>query len=281
MLVDHVRDLVALHGIEPQKSKGQHFLIDEGIIDEIVRIGDVQSTDTVIEIGPGLGILTEALVRRAGRVVAIELDGRAVKFLRDQFATADNFELIETDILALRRSTIGLRDAGYKVIANIPYNITAPIIRMFLEPVQDRDGVVEPRPCELVLMVQQEVAQRLAAQPGEMSIIALATQLYADVEVPLRVARDKFWPVPAVDSAVIRLTVRAVADPVACAELMRLIRIAFAARRKQLHNNISAGLKRSSDEVKSALLQAGIAPELRAQDLSLDQWWRLKEVLAV
>lgn len=264
-----IKAICAKYDIRPSKSKGQNFLTDQSVVDRIIAAADIKAGETVLEVGPGLGVLTGELGKRAGRIVAVELDRQALEFLHAEFFSYGNLELIEKDVLRLNRTEVGLSDFGYKVVSNLPYNITSKFLRLFIEQ--------SPRPSEMVLMVQKEVAQRIVAESGEMSLLSLACQFYADCGMLFEVTRDRFWPAPAVDSVVIRLKLKENLPDVDVREMFRLARIGFASRRKQLHNNLASGLKISSGEAKEALKSLGLDEKIRAQDLSVDDWMALVE----
>ncbi len=260
-----------MYGIRPTKGKGQNFLIDESMLDIMIAAAAIRPTDFVVEIGPGLGVLTHKLLNAARRVVAVELDRSIATFVRAEFGTINNFELIEDDILRVRNDELVKRlgSPDYKVVANIPYAITAPVIEKFLS--------YEPKPACMVLMVQKEVAERITAKPGEMSMLAVAVQYYANAEIIATVPRASFYPAPEVDSAILKITVnhRIPDDSGFQKDFFRTVRIGFSARRKQLHNNLSAGLRITSTVAKELLVGLGLREDVRAQNLSVDDWKRL------
>ncbi len=281
-LRDYTQQLCRQYDISPNKSKGQHFLINQSVIDRIIEASGLSQSDTVIEIGPGLGVLTMELGKHVGRVITIELDQKVITYLKGQLATVPNIELVENDVLRVWPRDLALDEFGYKVVANLPYNITAPILRKFLEPkISKKETVAQPRPSEMVVMVQKEVAERLIAQPGEMSILAISAQFYAEVELLFIVGRDDFYPAPRVDSAVIRVKLKQKLPNIDIPAFFRLVRIGFSARRKQLHNNLSSGFHLSREEATALLVSAHLRVDIRAQDLSIEQWMKLLEVLSV
>jgi len=222
----------------------------------------------VLEVGPGLGALTDELARRALRVVAVEIDRDLVAGLRERFAPTSRVAIIEGDVLA---STPGelLRDGGaaapYVVVANLPYNIAAPVLRRFLE------GDVRPR--RLVVMVQFEVAEAIVARPGAMSLIGVATQVYGDARIVMRVAPGAFSPPPSVQSAVVRIDV--LPSPrvdVPLDAFFRIVRAGFGNPRKQLRNSLSFGLHVKQAVVDEVMRCAGVDVTMRPQVLSIDDW---------
>jgi 16S rRNA (adenine1518-N6/adenine1519-N6)-dimethyltransferase len=266
----HPRHLLQRYGLHPKKGLGQNFLVEESALRRIVTAADLTESDTVLEIGPGLGALTRHLAAAAGRVVAVELDDRFIPVLREQLAAVSNVELIEGDILAL--DPAALVGGPYKVVANLPYYITAAVLRHLLEST--------PRPELMVLTVQLEVAQRLTAQPGEMSLLAISVQYYGPVRQVARIKAGSFYPRPEVDSAVVRVDLDR--DPPLTGPdercFFRVVRAGFSQRRKQLRNSLKAGLGIPAKEVEAALTAAGIDPRRRAETLSLDEWGKLAQV---
>lgn len=278
-------DLIRLYDLDPKKSLGQNFLIDENYLEQIVSAADLSAADTVLEIGPGLGILTRALGDRAGRVVAVELDDRLISVLRTGFATRDNISIVHGDILDLDPPTVVATGSGepasgtaapvrYKVVANLPYYITSPVLRRLLEST--------PPAQRIVVMVQKEVAQRICATPGDMSILAVSVQFYAEPSIVCTVPAQAFHPRPKVDSAVLRLDVRPQPYfPDADVErFFAIVRAGFGQKRKQLLNSLTSGLGQSKASTRAALDAAGIDPQRRAQTLSLDEWGALYAALA-
>lgn len=251
----------------PKKQFGQNFLKDKGIVQKIIKAAEIVPGETVLEIGPGTGILTEALVAAGARVIAVEADRDLISPLREKFG--DTIELVEGDVISLA-STVVPRLGAYKLVANIPYNITSKILETFLTS--------KTPPTRMVLMVQLEVADRIAAAPPDMSLLSVVCQAYADVKKAFNVSRTAFKPSPNVDSAVIRLDLRA--DPAVDPEkIIRLAKVGFSSRRKQLHRNLSASTIASSAAVKDALTQIGLPPEARAETLSVHNWIQLLDLL--
>ena len=281
--IEHPDPLTLIHryGLGPKKSLGQNFLVDDRYLIDIIDAAELQPDDTVLEIGPGLGVLTDRLAEQVERVVAIELDDQLVAILGDQFAEQPKVKIVHGDILEsdpaeLIKLTIDncqLSIVNYKVVANLPYYITSPVLRHLLEASQP--------PSLAVLMVQREVAERICAQPGQMSILAVSVQFYALPSLVCHVPAEAFYPQPKVDSAVLRLNVLpapAVAD-VDPARFFQIVRAGFGQKRKQLLNSLSAGLHMPKDQVSAACESVNIDPRRRAQTLSMDEWGRLYFVL--
>jgi 16S rRNA (adenine1518-N6/adenine1519-N6)-dimethyltransferase len=224
-----------------------------------------------LEVGPGLGILTQELARQVGWVIAVELDQRLAAYLRESLAAQPNVTVVQADILRVDLGGL-LGDGGgsrrYKVVADLPYYITAPVLRYFLEAVL--------KPSLIVVMLQREVARRILARPGEMSLLALGVQIYGRPSMVGLVSRRSFYPVPKVDSAILRIDVfDQPAVGVDTATLFRVARAGFAQPRKQLRNALAHGLGLSSQAALALLAETDIDPHLRAEDLSLEQWERL------
>lgn len=260
-----------LGDVRPKKGLGQHFLIDESVLDKIVAAAEVGLADTVLEIGPGLGVLTRALAEHAGHVIAVELDEKMVGILRDQLANRENLEIVQGDILEIDPGE--LIDGPYKVAANLPYYITSAVLRHLLEAAH--------KPALLILTMQLEVAQRILAKPGELSTLAVSVQYYGKPKLVTRVPAGAFWPRPEVDSAVLRIDVYE-EPPVAVDDVgwfFTVVRAGFQQRRKQLKNALAGGLHPSKDDVVAALEEAGIDPRRRAQTLSIQEWAALARIL--
>ena len=273
-LLAQTRGALRRAGLRARKGLGQHFLIDEEVLRLIVETAELGPGDVVIEVGPGLGVLTRELAARAGRVIAVELDDRLAALLREHLAAFPNVTVINGDILGIDPADL-LREAGaseYKVVANLPYYIASPVLRHFLE--------ASPRPTSMVVMVQKEVAETIAARPGDMSLLSVSVQFYGEPEIVGHVPARCFHPAPDVDSAVLRIRVHAVPG-VAVSDVdafFGLVRAGFSASRKQMVNSLSQGLGRPRSEVQALLKEAGIEGRRRAETLSLEEWARLWEV---
>lgn len=251
--------------VAPNKSLGQHWLKDRDILAAIADEAGLSSSDTVLEIGPGLGTLTSELLRRAGRVEAVEFDAELARKLPGQFP-GKNLTVVNEDILSYDLESL---PPGYKVIANVPYYITSKIVEKLM--------TARNKPSVAVLLVQKEVAERIAAEPGDMSILAVSAQLYATAKLGVLVPKHFFTPPPKVDSQVIVLTTRS--QPLVAPEderaLFRVVKAGFSAKRKKLRSSIAAGLAIDKRAAEVLLHHAGIDSELRAEDLSIDDWLRL------
>jgi 16S rRNA (adenine1518-N6/adenine1519-N6)-dimethyltransferase len=267
-------------GWRPRKKWGQNFLTDARILESIVDAAQVGPDETILEIGPGLGHLTRALARRAGRVVAVEIDHALAEKLTADFADAPNVEIIPGDILQfepvewLARGHATAQVVPFKVVANLPYYITSAVLRHILQAAH--------KPRVVVVMVQREVAQRIVAQPPQMSLLAVSVQFFARAQIVRTIAAGAFSPRPKVDSAVVRLDVFE-HPPLAEKDTVRffeIVRAGFGERRKQLRNSLARGLALDPDAVVAALARAHIDPTRRAETLSLDEWRRLHRELS-
>ena len=265
--MNSTREQIRRFQITPKQSLGQNFLVDEAILTHILDAADLGSDDVVLEIGPGLGILTGALATRARRVVAVELDGRLVDILRVRFVEESRVTLVHGDILELDAADLaGSCGSAYKVVANLPYYITSAVLRHVLE--------AKRRPELAVFMVQREVAERICAETGKFSLLAISVQLYAHPRIVRFVPADAFYPRPKVDSALLRLDVYAepVVTDVTPRRYFQVARAGFSQKRKQLVNSLSAGLALPKETVRSALACAGIDSKRRPETVGLAEW---------
>ena len=269
-----LRRLMGVERLRPRKSLSQNFLTDPEALDAIVAAAELVPGDRVVEIGPGLGVLTRRLLAGGASVLAVELDARLAEYLRRELSDVDRFELIEADALDLHAREL-FPGEPIKVVANIPYHITSPLLHAFLEG---------DRPPELtVLLVQLEVAERVAAPPGKMSYLSVFAQNVAGAEVVARVPAEAFEPVPAVDSAILRLRRRA--EPVVPVgdvrpTFYRVVQAGFRQRRKQDHNGLSRELPVPRETVEAALSACGVDPDRRPQTLGVEEWACLTSALA-
>lgn len=260
------------YGLHADKRLGQNFLQDSVALEKIVAAARIEKSDTVLEVGPGLGSLTRYLAAAARRVIAVELDEGLIPPLEEVLAPWPNVRIVQGDMLKIAPASL-LEAPDYLAIANIPYYITSALIRHLLES--------QPRPRRLVLTVQREVAERICAAPGNLSLLALSVQVYGYPSLAARIPAGAFYPVPKVDSAV--LCVEVAPQPLIAAPLLdtffRLIKAGFSQKRKTLRNSLSAGLGMSPSRVGELLLLAGIDPQRRAETLTLQEWQRLCERL--
>jgi len=266
--------------LQARKSLGQHFLIDRDVLELIVATAEITATDTVVEVGPGLGVLTGELAGKAGLVVAVEKDSRLSAVLGDTMTSRRNVTVINKDILEVEPASLleGLplpatvSPLSYKVVANLPYYITSAVLRHFLE--------AKVKPEIMVVMVQKEVAEAIVAEPGGMSLLSVSVQFYGRPGIISYVPAKCFYPAPEVDSAILRVDLYP-QPPVAVTDektFFALVRAGFTAPRKQIANSLAQGLKWSKADVLSLLEKASIVTQRRAETLSLDEWARLWQV---
>ena len=272
-----VRKLLRQSNLRPEKGLGQNFLVEQAILEKIVASAELTSEDVALEIGAGTGALTQLLAQEAGHVIAVELDERLMPLLQEELSEEKNVTLIQGDILKLEPAGLFPEsDAQYKVVANLPYYITSAVLRHLLE------ATLKPK--SVVITVQREVAERIVAEPGDMSVLTVSVQFYGEPEILFYIKPGSFYPSPAVESAVLRIETH---DELplpqeALPTFFRIVRAGFAQRRKQLHNTLSAGLgsEVSKYEVADKLKEAGIDPRRRAQTLDIDEWVRVTGTLS-
>lgn len=257
--------------VKNNKSLGQHWLKDREVLSHIADCAQLTAEDVVLEIGPGLGTLTSELLRRSKKVVAVEFDGELARKLPDQFP-GKNLEVITSDILSFDLDTL---PADYAVVANVPYYITSKIVQLLM--------TADNKPRIAVLLVQKEVAQRLAARPGQMSILAVSAQLFSHVRLGNVVPAAYFTPPPKVDSQVVILETRKenFLGDIIEKDFFRVVKAGFSSKRKKLRSSLSGGLHISKTETEALLIRARIDPDMRAEALSLEDWARLTRIVAL
>jgi len=267
-----VRRLLREFDFQPRKGLGQNFLVSEGTLRRIVATADLKPGDVVLEVGPGLGTLTRLLAQQAERVIAVELDQRLVDILSQILTDFPNVEIVQGDILEMEPGGPGglsELSTGYKVVANLPYYITSAVLRHLL--------TAKAKPQWIVVTVQREIAQRMIADPGQMSLLSVSVQFYGRPRIVARIPAGAFYPVPKVNSAVVRIDLHE-SPPVAIADVDRffeVVRAGFGHKRKQLRNALAQGLSLPVGTVVEALRRAGIDEKRRAQTLSLEEWARV------
>jgi 16S rRNA (adenine1518-N6/adenine1519-N6)-dimethyltransferase len=270
--VQELRHLLAAHRMRPLKSFGQNFLVDRSVLENIVEAAAIEPDDELLEVGSGTGVLTRELAKQARRVVAVELERDMLSLLKDTTAAYPNVELVARNLLFLDPVEI-FAQAPYKLVANLPYYITAPTFRHFLESANP--------PRLIVVMVQAAVAQRIVAEPGSLSVLALSVQFYGQPRIIARVPARAFYPAPKVDSAILRVDVNPQAPllPAEREKFFRLVHAGFSEKRKQLHNSLTHGLHVKNEIVRSWLITAAIDASRRAETLSIEEWLRLARVI--
>jgi len=249
----------------PKKSLGQHWLKDPEILADIAEAAELTSDDVVLEIGPGLGTLTSRLLARANSVTAVEFDADLARKLPGQFP-GKKLTVVNQDILQFNLNQL---PKDYKVVANVPYYITSKIVEKLM--------TAENKPSIAVLLVQKEVAERIAADPGNMSVLSVSVQIFAEAELDIEVPRQFFTPPPKVDSQVVVLRMRnnPLITPEDQRDFFRIVKAGFSAKRKKLRSSLSGGLGIDKGMAEELLKNAGISPDARAEDLSIDDWKRL------
>lgn len=282
-LLAKTQELCRLYRINPSRTKGQNFLVNEAVYDKMVASAELKASDRVLEVGPGLGFLTTRLAKASGQVVAVELDDKLADFLQTAISAseANNIKIINQDILKMQWPDFcfGGKESGinqeenllpYKIVANLPYNISSFFLRKFLS--------IAWRPELMVLLLQKEVAERIVALPGDMSLLSVSVQYYAEAEIIAIVPPEDFFPAPQVQSAIIKIRPKDTATLLSPKDedaFFRLLKFGFSAKRKMLKNNLAAGLACDAKVLAEALLALGFNPKTRAEDLSLNDWRRL------
>ena len=272
-----IENLLKKYQLRSSKRLGQNFLIDEGVLRKIIEAANLSENDIVLEVGPGIGNLTVELAKKVKKVIAIEKDQDLVRILKELLDCwkVRNVRIVEGDIRKIENCKLKIENC-YKVVANIPYYLTSPLIRKFLE--------ASNAPKEMILMVQKEVAQRICAKPPKMSILAVSVQFYAKPEIISFVSKKSFWPQPKVDSAIIKIASRQFGVLVSRQfreRFFRIVKTGFSQPRKQLANNLSNGLKMDKGKVKNWLLKNNIQPTQRAETLTIEDWINLAKNLKI
>ena len=282
LLAQTKRQLRQFH-LQVRKGLGQHFLIDDEVLKLVTSAAGLTATDVIMEVGPGLGIMTRELARQAGWVVAIELDSKLAVALEQTLASFNNVSIINKDILQIDPAALLQEQKprfppaisspfGYKVVANLPYYITSPVLRHFLE--------ASVKPQIMVVMVQKEVAEAIVAEPGQMSVLSISVQFYGEPSIISYVTAQCFYPAPEVDSAILRIDLYSQPTVAVTDErgIFDLVQAGFSASRKQIVNSLAQGLGLLKAEVLALLERARIAPQRRAESLALEEWARLWQV---
>lgn len=264
--LEQTKALLRRFDLRAKKGLGQHFLVDDGVLRSIIEAAELSPDDLVVEVGPGLGILTEELAKRAAKVIAIEVDSKLASALSQSLSHFPNLTIINTDVLQVALKELVRADLGYKVVANLPYYIASPVLRHFLE--------ASVRPQRMVIMVQKEVAQSIAAAPGKMSLLSIAVQLYGKPTIVAYVPARSFYPAPKVDSAILSIDVyqQPIAEVEDVPRFFHLVRAGFSAPRKQLRNALALGLSLPAESAAALLNRAQISPHRRAETLTIEEW---------
>ncbi len=267
-LLEQTKEYARLHNIKPLRSRGQSFLIKEGVYNDIISASELTSHDRILEVGPGPGFLTEKLVQQARQVSAVEVDKKLYSALKGRLSEQKNLSLINADILKITPEDIfreekRILEFDYKIVANLPYNISSIFLRRFLSEVTP--------PFLMVLMLQKEVAERIISTPPA-SVLSVMVQFYSFPEKIKFVPKENFWPSPKVDSAVVKLKVKKELPAVDESLFFDLVRKGFASRRKMLKNNLASHYPVSSEQIRVILPEIGVNENARAQDLYVENW---------
>jgi 16S rRNA (adenine1518-N6/adenine1519-N6)-dimethyltransferase len=268
-----IKKVLHRSGLKARKELGQHFLTDKSIVDTILSAAELSPSDFIIEVGPGLGILTSELARRVQKVTAIELDTKLAAQLKKNLSSSPNITIINADILKVDLSKVLGDKSSYKVVANIPYYITSLILQFFME--------ASLKPSLLVVMVQKEVGDAIAAGPGKMSMLAISIQVYCKPRIICYVSSQSFYPQPKVDSAVIRLDMLPM-PAVKVADIrnfLNFVKCGFRSPRKQLRNSLAQGLNTKPADIMPLLTESNIDPQRRPETLTIQEWQRLYDVV--
>lgn len=267
-----IQKLLEEIGEKPKKHFGQNFLINKGIVEKIIKASDLNKDDVVIEVGPGLGVLTFEIAPKVEKILAVEKDKKLVASLKTRLEEMciKNVQIVEQDILKFQPKNYNLKTNSYKLTANIPYYLTSALIKKFLEE--------KERPKEMILMIQKEVAQRIC-QKEKSSILSLSVQFYADAEILFPVSKNSFWPAPKVDSAMIKIIPKKERPPIDPQLFFKLIKAGFSSPRKQLISNLSKNLKIEREILENIFSICNIPPKSRAEDLNLQTWFSIIPLL--
>jgi 16S rRNA (adenine1518-N6/adenine1519-N6)-dimethyltransferase len=267
-----LKSLLSKYGLWANHRLGQNFLLSDKVYGQILDAADLKSSDEVIEVGPGTGYLTEKLIEKAKRVIAVEYDAGMVRLLTERFSYAKNLALVHSDILKFWIEKSGVKSHKYKLVANIPYYITSPLIRLFLQSACP--------PSLMVVLVQKEVAERICGK-AEKSVLFFETQLFGTPSIEADVPPDSFFPAPKVDSAILKIVpyAKPLASDEVLQEALKLIKFGYNQRRKKLTNALEAGLRIEADTIRSILTKAKIDLGCRAEELEIEDWLRLAREL--
>ena len=264
-----IKELCKEYGLSPSKKYGQNYLVNFDPIQKMLETAEVNKKDNILEIGPGFGVLTLALVDSAQKVIAYEIEKKLEDYWNKKLQEYSNLHIIWGNAITNIKNKEFEFKGKYKVIANLPYQITSHILRTLLE--------LENKPEKIVVMVQKEVAERICEKPGNMSLLAVSVQYYGEPKIVLRVSRGNFWPEPKVDSAVLSIQIYKHTNIQTSFDkkFFEIVKAGFANKRKQLWRNLSVNLKIDGEKIKKALLKSYLKETVRAQELSLEQWKKL------
>ncbi|MDP2586374.1 MAG: 16S rRNA (adenine(1518)-N(6)/adenine(1519)-N(6))-dimethyltransferase RsmA [Candidatus Komeilibacteria bacterium] len=271
-LLEQTQYLIKKSGLKPNRLKGQNFCIDEKVLANMIKAAEVTAKETVVEVGAGFGFLTEALVKKAGQVIAVELEPVLARILKNIQAVNANLEVMEGDILTIQDHGL-LKVDKYKIVANLPYSITSVFLKKFL--------TAKNQPSSMTLLLQREVAERICARAGQLSLLAISVQLYARPTIVSFIQPASFWPKPTVQSAIIKID-QLHAFPYSDVKeehFWRIVKSGYCAKRKTLHNNLANSLHHPKDQVSEILAKIGLKNTVRAQELTIEHWHNLTLIL--
>ena len=276
-----IKALLNRYLVYPSKGLGQNFLIDKSVLKKIIKAAELTKKDVILEIGPGIGNLTRELAHKAKRIIAVEKDPKLARILKETLKEFKNIQIIQGDILKIQDTRYKIQDT-YKIVANLPFYIAAPVFRKFLES-------CKVQPCTMTLMVQKEVAQRICATPAKvfakqkfrramppkMNLLAVSVQFYAEPEIISYVSKKSFWPEPKVDSAILKITPsgkKSTIVGILPEEFFRVVKAGFSQPRKMLINNLSAKLRVKKGLIREILQKNHINPAQRPETLTIKDW---------
>jgi len=275
--IEDIKRLAKEVGVKASAQRGQNFLIDYDVLEDIVSASKINPTDRVLEVGPGFGMLTQRLLEYAGSVVSIELDEELFRYMEKKYGANEKLTLVRNDVMKIPNVEIAslFNSQDYRVVANIPYQITGKIVKKFVSD-------TGPKPKDMLMLVQKEVAERICAQPGKLSLLGISVQLYAKPEIVRKVQRTAFWPEPRVDSTLLYIgnIQEKSTYPIQDMEgFWRLLRIGFSSPRKKLSHNLASGIDIQQRDAEELLKDLGLSEKVRAQELSIDDWVGLSRAL--
>ena len=275
-----IQTLLEKYQAQPSKKLGQNFLIDKNIIKKFIEACDLKTQDVVLEVGPGTGILTQEIAKRAKKVIAVEKDPKMTEILSETLKDFQNINIIQEDIRKTDLNPYASSSKSYKVVGNLPFYLTAPLIRKFLE--------LKNPPQEMILIIQKEVGQRIVAQPPDMNFLAVSVQVYAQPKIIKYISKNSFWPQPDVEGVIIKINPYQSQIKTSSQfqqQFFKIVKAGFSQPRKQLVNNFSKKLNLSTtknkEEVKNWLLENNIQPSQRAETLSIKDWLKLTKNLKI
>lgn len=260
-------------GIKPTKNKGQNFLVNDKILDKIIEAAELKPEDIVLEIGPGLGVLTEALAQKVKKIVAIELDKKLAVFLQEKFRQQKNIKIIQGDILKINLENLNLKSGDYKLVANLPYQITGLVLRKFLSQ--------KLKPSSITLMLQKEVVERILEKNKKSAIISVITNFYGQPKIIQLVNKNNFWPMPKVDSAILKIELfpsnKFNLNSQEEDNFIKVIKTGFSHPRKQVASNLARFWPK--ENIISFLEEIGLSAKIRAEDIKIDSWYTIYRYL--